>query len=90
MCWFVSSAILEQAGSGQANFLPMFASVLGTVDKLHDTSHEDRVPLNDDFEMSSEAGAGASVVEKGCAEDVIAHEVPNLTLWDAVQTINFW
>lgn len=68
----------------------MSASVLGTADKLHDTSHEDRVPLNDDFEMSSEAGAGPSVVEKGCAREVIAHEVPNLTLWEAVQSINFW
>jgi hypothetical protein len=68
----------------------MSASVLGTADKLHDTSHEDRVPLNDDFEMSSEAGAGASVVEKGCAREVSAHEVPNLTLWEAVQSINFW
>lgn len=53
---------------------------------------EEQAPLRGELEMKSEAGGGVSLVETGCAKSVVEvpPEQPDLTLWSAIQTANFW
>jgi len=53
---------------------------------------EEQAPLKGEVEMNSEAGVGMSSVETGCAKSVVEvpPEQPDLTLWSAIQTANFW
>jgi len=59
----------------------------------HNIEDEEQAPLKGEFEMMSTAGVGTtSLVEARCAKTVVEvqPEQPDMTLWSAIQTANFW
>jgi hypothetical protein len=60
--------------------------------KSQSTKDEEQAPLRGEFEMKSEAVVGVSLVETECEKSVVEvpPEQPDLTLWSAIQTTDFW
>lgn len=59
----------------------------------HNIEDEEQAPLKGEFETKSEAAVGMSSVETGThAKSVVEvpPEQPDLTLWSAIRTANFW
>lgn len=88
----VYTAPVEQSNTDGSEGNIMLHRVVQGKNNSHNIEDEEQAPLKGEFEIMSEAGVGTSLVETGCAKSVVevSPEQPDMTLWSAIQTANFW
>lgn len=86
------SAIVGKSSTDSIEGYAMLHRVVQARNKSQSTKDEEQAPLRGEFEMKSEAVVGVSLVETECEKSVVEvpPEQPDLTLWSAIQTTDFW
>ncbi|KAG0560084.1 hypothetical protein M758_10G148200 [Ceratodon purpureus] len=84
--------IVEESNTEISEGNVMLHRVVQGKNTSHNREDEEQVLLKDEFEMKSEVVGSVSLIEPGCAKSVVESppEQPELTLWMALQTVDFW